>query len=167
MHLQKIKNNNCSTIFLIYECAHQDVNVFQNQSQKKVLEAFEPLQLPENEAFVLPAFPFPANDFQLIFKSALDKTEYNSDFKKFERKLQSNLLLESLKSTTTKIVSPIIFQNGKLESDSYLYRIGEENLSRFISPGEIKVIGDVMGLSNVKGLRLVEDIEQKSHLRLV
>ena len=165
MAIADIKNSHYSVIFIIYECERCTKNVFESSSQDEIKAAFTPLNLPTEDVFVLPPFPFPSFDYGRIFSQAVDKTEVLRNDAEFLKKLSSNLLLSSLKQDTTTLCSPIVFLNGKYESDGFLYRIGEKRLSRFISEQQISDIASVMHLEGLKDLYFLDDIEQERHLR--
>ncbi len=165
MAIAEIKSSHYSVIFIVYECKRCTKNVFESSSQDEIKAAFAPLNLPTENVFILPPFPFPSFDYGRIFSQAVDKTEAIRNDAEFLKKLSSNLLLSSLQQDTTTLCSPIIFLNGKYESDGFLYRIGEKRLSRFISGQQIDEIASVMNLEGLVDLYFLEDIEQERHLR--
>ena len=160
-----IKSSKYSVIFIVYECSRCTKSVFESSSQEEIKSAFSPLNLPTENVFILPPFPFPSFDYGRIFSQAVDKTDALRNDSDFIKKLSSNLLLSSLKQDTTTLCSPIVFLNGKYESDGFLYRIGEKRLSRFISEQQICDIASVMHLEGLKDLYFLNDIEQERHLR--
>ena len=167
MSLKRLLNSNYSLIFAVYDCDGCDANVFQNAQQESIKEVFTTLNLPTKSTYILPPFPFPSFDYELLFQEAIDKTDFGKSDNVIQRQLYSNILLASLKHPTTTTCSPIIFFEGKYQSDAFLYRMGEKPLSTFISKENLQQIAETLHLKNLRDLTLVDDNEQERHLRRV
>jgi len=165
MNLKQLSKLKFSTLFLEYHCEQTALNVFKTPSRYEIIEAMEPLQIPEDNCIILPAIQLPAYDCEELIINAVVKTDYNLSDREFHTKLMSNILLESLKNPSTRLCSPLIFTRGKKDSDKYLYKMGEGSLSRYISKKHLQNIQKILHISLLTEMFLVPDRKQLLHLK--
>lgn len=164
MSLLNLKNKNYTVLFIIFDCKGNEGQVFAHPKQEEFKKVFKSLGLPEHIYF-FPPMPFPKNDFQVVFKNAVSKTEINTNFNLFKKKLLSNLLLEALKYPVPALCSPIVFFNGISDSDSYLYRIRGENLNRLIPEADMRAIEKLLEIRTLSDLKIIKDDCKPLHLK--